>query len=304
MTTIITCKELQKRYRFNKVIDNISLHIRENTITGLIGRNGAGKTTLLKMIAGFWRNTSGEIRVFGENPFDSLTVSANTIFVDDQMVFPESLTLEEILEDSGKFYQHWDATLANRLFTYFQFNERQLHHYLSKGQRSTFNMIIGLASRSPLTIFDEPTTGMDSAVRKDFYRALLKDYILHPRTILLSSHHLQEIEGMLEHIILIDRGKLIFHMPMDDVREYAVELIGEAKKVDQWAKDKKVLYKESIGINEMKIVVKNEYSDEELGETGFSISNVSANDITVYLTNRTKGGIDDVFRENNSNELL
>src|SRR5690625_2508970 len=111
---MITCKELQKRCRFNKVIDNISLTIHKNTITGLIGRNGAGKTTLLKMIAGFWRNTSGEIQVFGENPFDSLVVSANTIFIDDQMIFPESLTLEEILEDSGKFFQYWDASFANR----------------------------------------------------------------------------------------------------------------------------------------------------------------------------------------------
>src|SRR5690625_3974871 len=118
------------------------------------------------MIAGFWRKTSGNIQVFGEDPFDSLTISANTIFVDDQMTFPETLTLEELLEDASKFYHHWDTVFANRLFNYFNFNKRQLHHHLSKRQQSTFNMIVGLASRSPLTILDAPTTGRDSAVRK------------------------------------------------------------------------------------------------------------------------------------------
>src|SRR5690625_4617074 len=305
MTAIVQCTGLGKKYRMKKALNNVSMTISPQTITGLVGRNGAGKTTLLKIIAGFWKHTNGEIKVFGEVPFHHLKVSANSIFVDDQMVFPESLTLKEILEEANRFYPHWDAILASRLFQYFNLNGRQLHQRLSKGQRSTFNMIIGLASRSPLTIFDEPTTGMDSAVRKDFYRALLKDYLAYPRTIILSSHHLEEVEDILENIILIDRGKIFLHMPMDEVREYAIELIGEAAKVQQWAKNKKILYKENVGINDMKVVVKNDYSDEELGETGFSVSNVSANDVTVYLTNKTKGGIDDVFRnESDTNELF
>src|SRR5690625_3724158 len=117
MTVIVECEDLQKKHQFNKALDDITMKIRKNTINGLIGRNGAGKTTLLKMIAGFWRKTSGNIHVFGEEPFDSLTVSANTIFVDDQMAFPETLTLEELLEDAGKFYHNWDAVFAKRLFT-------------------------------------------------------------------------------------------------------------------------------------------------------------------------------------------
>ncbi len=296
MTTIIQCHQLEKKYTFTTAINQVSMEIAPKTITGIIGRNGAGKTTLLKMIAGFWRQTSGEIKVFGENPFHSLKVSANSIFIDDQMVFPETLTLQEILEEAGKFYPLWDATFASRLFHYFNLNGRQLHQRLSKGQKSTFNMIVGLASRAPLTIFDEPTTGMDSAVRKDFYRALLKDYLAHPRTIILSSHHLEEIDDLLENIMLIDSGKIILHESMDTIREYAVELIGDEARLKKWARDKEVLYEEKVGIDQLKIVVKNEFTDKELGETGFGVANVSANDVSVYLTNKTKGGIDDVFR--------
>src|SRR5699024_8429039 len=143
-----------KKHYSQTVLQNMSFDIKEHTITGLIGRNGAGKTTLLKMIAGFWRKTKGEMTVFGVDPFDHLNVSANTIFVDDQMAFPETLTLSEILIEAERFYPYWDAILARRLFEYFHFDKGQIHTNLSKGKKSTFNMIVGMASRAPLTIFD------------------------------------------------------------------------------------------------------------------------------------------------------
>ncbi|MGO4886675.1 ABC transporter ATP-binding protein [Anaerobacillus sp. MEB173] len=204
---MIECNELTKTYGGKKALNNLSFMIEENKITGIIGRNGAGKTTLLKIIAGFLRETSGEIKVFSEKPFNSLTVSANMIFVDDQMSLPTTLSLQEILEVAATFYKNWDMELAQRLFDYFSFHRDQRHSSLSKGMKSTFNMILGLSARCPLTIFDEPTTGMDAAVRADFYRALLKDYIAYPRTILISSHHLDEIEDLLEDVLLIKEGE-------------------------------------------------------------------------------------------------
>lgn len=177
---IIECTNLTKRYSGKDVLQEMSFSIEENTITGLIGRNGAGKTTLLKIIAGFIKKTSGEVRVFDEKPFNSLKVSANSIFVDDGMSIPPALQLKEVLDAAASFYPNWNTALADKLFDYFSFEPWQYHNRLSKGKTSTFNAIIGLASRCPLTIFDEPTTGMDEAVRKDFYRALLKDYMARP----------------------------------------------------------------------------------------------------------------------------
>src|SRR5690625_3339201 len=149
---VIECNELTKTYGNVKALDQLSLTIGENKIVGLIGRNGAGKTTLMKILAGYWRETSGEVRVFAERPFNNLAVSANTILIDDQMNFPVSLSLREILEAAEPFYEHWDRKLAFRLLYYFEFNENQIHKKLSKGRKSTFNMIVGLALHSPLTI--------------------------------------------------------------------------------------------------------------------------------------------------------
>ncbi|MBU9710461.1 ATP-binding cassette domain-containing protein [Evansella tamaricis] len=297
---IITFNHVTKEYKNKKAIDNLSFSIEENKITGIIGRNGAGKTTLLKIIAGFFEQSQGEVKVFDETPFNSITVSANCIFIDDQLSFPSTLNLGEILDATGKFYENWDTKLANGLFDYFNLDRHQSHEHLSKGMKSTFNVIIGLASRCPLTLFDEPTTGMDAAVRKDVYRALLKDYITKPRTILISSHHLQEIEDLLEDILLIKDGKAHLHLPVSDMKEYAIGIKGKASVLEKWLENRDILHKSNLGTDSLYVVVRNNFSTTELEKarvSGLILSQVNSSELSVYLTSKTKGGIDDVFSE-------
>lgn len=294
---VVACENLIKTQGQLKTLNDVSFSIEENTITGLIGRNGAGKTTLLKILAGFWRGTSGDVKVFAESPFNNLLVSANAIYIDDQMDFSTALTIKEILDEAGRFYEKWDRDLAQHLFDYFSFHPKQIHQNLSKGKKSTFNMIIGLAFRCALTMFDEPTTGMDTAVRKDFYRALLKDYIAHPRTIIISSHHLEEVEDLLEDVLLLESGKKHLHLPMDVLKEYAVGLTGRTEIILQWTYHKEIIYQKNMDHDTTYVVVKNDYFPlEQAKRLGIKISPVPASDLCVYLTNKTKGGIDDVFK--------
>ncbi|WHY86906.1 ABC transporter ATP-binding protein [Neobacillus novalis] len=298
--TVIECRGLTKVYGGAKALNNLSCNIEENKITGLIGRNGAGKTTLLKIIAGFLKETSGELTVFSENPFNNLLVSANVIFIHDQMNLPTSLNLKEILETAASFYENWDHDLANRLLEYFSLNPLQHHNGLSKGMKSTFNVIFGLAARVPLTLFDEPTSGMDAAVRKDFYRALLKDYLAHPRTIIISSHHLNEIEDLLEDILLMKDGKELLHLPIADLKEWGIGLQGKTAIVDEWTQNKELIYTKSVGFDQSYVVVRNDFSESEWQKAriaGLELTPVTSSDLCVYLTSKTKGGIDDVFNK-------
>jgi ABC-2 type transport system ATP-binding protein len=294
---VIECTGLTKTYLGKDVLHNLTFSIEENTITGLIGRNGAGKTTLLKILAGFIQETTGKVRVFDEGPFNSLIVSNNSIFVDDQMSFPPALQLQDILEVAGTFYPNWDMKLAKGLAKYFDFNLKSYHNRLSKGKTSTFNSIIGLAARCPLTILDEPTTGMDEAVRKDFYRALLKDYLAHPRTIIISSHHLNEIEDLLEDVLLIKGGKKHLHLPISELKEWAIGVKGPTEKVLEVTKGEELIYENRIGVGTMYAVVKNNFSTLTMEKEGLELTPVRTSDLCVYLTNDSKGGIDDVFNQ-------
>lgn len=297
----IDFQQVTKLYGSTKALDNLNFTIEPDTITGIIGRNGAGKTTLLKTIAGFYPVSSGEVRVFSEDPFNNLRISNNLIFVDDNMVFPPWLNLAELLEASARFYPNWDKKLAKRLFEYFDFNPKQLHHHLSKGMKSTFNMIIGLSSRCAITIFDEPTTGMDAAIRKDFYKALLKDYIAHPRTILFSSHLLNEIDSILENILLIRNGTVALHETIDDLKGYAVGLRGKTGAIEKTTKGMEIIYVEDLGHDYTYSVVKDIYPEAtwlEAKKLGIELSAVETEDLCVYLTAKNKGGINDVFDRN------
>lgn len=298
---VIEMSALTKTYNHVEAVNQLTLHIEEKTITGLIGRNGAGKTTLLKLIAGYYRPTFGEIRVFGENPFNSLKVSSNLIFIDDAMNWPRSLSLAEILKAESAFYLNWDMGLAERLLAYFFTNPNQRYHQLSKGMRSTFNMIVGLSSRAALTILDEPTTGMDSAVRKDFYRALLKDYLQFPRTMILSSHLLSEAEDILENIVLIKNGELVLHQPVDDLKEMAVGFQGKEDVITNFLQGKTLYHREMFGPDTTYAVVKNTFAEDDrlkAKRLGIEMTVVSTNDLCIYLTDREKGGIDDVLSGN------
>lgn len=296
--TVIEFKNVIKTYRTHDVLQGMNFDIKKNVLTGIIGRNGVGKTTLMKIIVGFIEETSGTVEVFSEKPFNSLKVSANSILVDDAMNFPDAMTLADILKECARFYPNWDARLAKRLVDYFGYYPKARHLQLSKGKKSTFNAIIGLAARCPLTIFDEPTTGMDAAVRKDFYRALLKDYIDHPRTILLSSHHIEEIEDLLEDVLLVHEGIAHFHGPITELQEMFLSLTGKPDKLALYTEDKKVVYKTEIGPYPQ-WTVENRFTEEDIERMtmdGVMIAPVSANDAYITLTNQPKGGIDDVFK--------
>ncbi|PIC99413.1 ABC transporter [Sporosarcina sp. P31] len=297
MMPAITLKNVTKSYRSITVLNQLNLEIRENVITGLVGRNGVGKTTLMKMVAGFIKESDGELRVLGERPFNSLKVSANMIFIDDMMGFPDALTLGDLLTECDRFYENWDQDLAMRLLKYFKLPLSLNHRVLSKGKRSTFNAVVGIATRCPLTMFDEPITGMDAGARRDFYRALLKDYLAHPRTILLSSHHMEEMEDLLEDILLIDGKDSAFHGSITELQEKFISLQGKENVLKQYANRYAVIHKSSAGpLTEW--IVDNDHTNLELTElkqAGIRVSAVSASEAYLAMTGQTRGGVDDVF---------
>lgn len=290
---MIHCQHVSKQLASTKVLDDVQLHIQKNRLVGITGRDGAGKTTLLKLIAGCWRPNNGEVTVFGEAPFDNLFVSANSILIDDAMELPEGLTLRELLHIFAHFYPNWDEGLAAMLLSHFQLEEGTRYSELYEGERSVFHLVIGLCSRAPLTIFDEPMTSMERTMREDFYHLLVNDYTEYPRTILLSSDFPDEVSFMLDEIILIEKGNVLFHLPLDDVRHYARGVRGSMHEVRSWAEGQTVLYEAQVGMNELFVVIKNDEHFVDAYNGSFTVTAVSVADLAAYLTREETGDLND-----------
>lgn len=290
----IICNRLDKNYRNKKALNKLSCSIEGEKIIGLIGRNGAGKSTWLKLLAGHLKPTDGEIQIFGENPFNSLKVASNLILIEDTMTFPPFLNIRELLKMAGDFYPNWEGELAEGLLKYADIPLNSYHHNLSKGQASTFNLIYGLAARCAITLLDESMNGMDEGIRTDMYRAILKEYIANPRTIIISSHHLAEIEHLLEEIMLIDHGEVVLHLPLEAVSQMLVRIKGEVNEVKEMTGYQDVLY-EKQDVSYEVIIERNKLDETYAKQSKTLIQSVSASEVCKLLTNKSKGGIDDVF---------
>lgn len=282
----INSNMLTKKYGGKAALDGLAFSTEGEKIIGLIGRNGAGKTTFLKICAGYILPTSGNVKIMGKQPFNNLEVLSNLIFIDEEIRYRINTKLEELLQLGSIHYKNWSGTLAARLLDYWGLNKKQKYNKLSRGMKSQFNIIMGICSRAPVTLMDEPTLGLDAAVRKDFCRILLEDYMESPRTFVISSHLLAEIENLLSDILLINEGKLVMHRPMEEMQEYAVYLNGKKDAVMKLVEGKEILNTEHFG-NNVIVAVQNQFSNNDrkyIQDNNIDISKVNVHDLCIYLT--------------------
>lgn len=246
-TPAIEVTGLTRRFGRVTAAEEVSFTVAENSICGLLGRNGAGKTTLMSIISGQDRPTAGNVRVFGERPFENASVLARLSFVRDNQRYPEDYRLRHLLDVAPRFHEGWDAALAARLLDAFQLPAKPLVKKLSRGQLSAVGIVLGLASRAPLTIFDEPYLGLDATARTLFYDALLQDYAEHPRTILVSTHLIDEMESLLDSVVIVDRGRLVRADSLEQLAGAAYTVSGPAAATTAFAAGSRILREHRVG---------------------------------------------------------
>ncbi len=247
MGTVIEVTGLTKRYRETLAVDNVSFAIEKDTIYGLLGRNGAGKTTVMSILTAQNFPTSGDVRVFGEHPYENAKVLQRMCFVRESQRYPDDATPRHAFAMARLFFPNWDQALADRLIADFQLPLKQRIKKLSRGQLSAVGVIIGLAARAEITFFDEPYLGLDAVARQIFYDRLLEDYTEHPRTVILSSHLIDEVSNLIERVIVIDGGRIIMDEETDAVRDRAANIVGDAAAVDAFVAGREVIHRESLG---------------------------------------------------------
>lgn len=247
MTAVIEVRNLTKRYKDKVALDSVSFDVEQDTIYGFLGRNGAGKTTAMSILTAQNFATSGEVRVFGEDPYENARVLSRMCFVRESQKYPDDATPRHAFTSARLFFPNWSQELADRLIDDFQLPMKRTIKKLSRGQLSAVGVVIGLASRAEITFFDEPYLGLDAVARQTFYDRLLADYAEHPRTVLLSSHLIDEVANLIERVLVIDDGRIIMDESTDDARAQATNIVGDASAVATAIRGREVIHRESLG---------------------------------------------------------
>ncbi len=296
--TVARTGGLVKRYGTFAAIDGVDLNFTENRIYGLLGRNGAGKTTLMQLMTGQIFPSGGELEVFGRVPAEHADVLRRLCFIAESQRYPDSFTAAHVLKAAPWYFENWDAAFAERLIADFRLPLKRRIKKLSRGQLSAIGVIVGLASRAPLTFFDEPYLGLDAVARQIFYDRLLEDYAEHPRTIILSTHLIDEVANLLEHVLVIDQGRILLDQDADEVRGSATTVAGTAAAVDAFVGDRPVIARERLGGLASVTIDGRLDRDERVqaAELGLELAPVSLQQLIVHLTGAAIDGSDDAER--------
>jgi len=285
--TAATLTDVTMRYREHTALDGVTTGFATDGITGLLGRNGAGKTTLMQLLTGHRVPTSGTVRVLGADPHEDDAVLRQICFVKESQRYPDHFRVRDALSAAATLFPNWDEDLARSLVTDFGLPPRRPVKKLSRGMVSAVGITIGLASRAPLTLFDEPYLGLDAVARQLFYDRLIADYAENPRTVILSTHLIEEISGLLEHVLLIDAGRVLLDDDADDLRSAALTMTGRADAVAALGRHHEVLTTEILGGSSRAVVrLRGPVDTGDLAAAGLSAERTPLQQLVVALSSR------------------
>ncbi|MCC7375453.1 MAG: ABC transporter ATP-binding protein [Verrucomicrobiales bacterium] len=217
--SVVSVNGLTRRFGNRIALDEVSLHVPRGSVFGLVGENGAGKTTLLRHVLGLLRPETGTVRVLGLDPAaEPVEVLSRTGYLSETRDLPDWMRIGELLRYTRAFYRTWDASYAESLRQQFELPSDQKIRSLSQGQLAKAGLLVALAFRPELLVLDEPSSGLDPVVRRDILEAIIRTVAEERRTVLFSSHLLDEIERVCDYVAMIRAGRVLLAGRLDDIK--------------------------------------------------------------------------------------
>lgn len=218
--TVIEVKNLSRNFSATQALNDVSLDVSRGIVFGLVGENGAGKTTLIKHLLGLFRAKTGSVRVFGLDPVkDPVGVLGRIGYLSEERDLPDWMRVQELMNYTQAFYPKWDEGFAEELRQTFELDPKEKIKNLSRGKRAQAGLLIALAHRPDLLLLDEPSSGLDPVVRQDILGAIIRTVADEGRTVFFSSHLLDEVERVADHVAMIHEGMMVLCGPLERIKE-------------------------------------------------------------------------------------
>lgn len=281
-------ENLSLAYGQETAVKDLNFTLKQGAIYGLIGRNGAGKTTLLSLLASLMKADSGSIRIDGEEPFENARIMTAVSLIYSNDTSDEDYPVSAYFRDIERYRPNFDMGYAKQLTKRFGISLEKPVSKLSSGMQSAVKAILGLASRAPVTLFDEIDLSMDAPTRKLFYDEVLEDQARHPRLIVLSTHLVSEIDYLFDHVLIMDEGHLLVDEAFDVIKNRGVSVTGHASMVDAFVSGKEQLNTRQLGSTKSVLIYGMLSEREQLAaeEMELEIQPASLQDIFIYLTQK------------------
>lgn len=217
---VVEINNLSRQFGRTLALNQVNFTAERGQVYGLVGANGAGKTTLIKHMLGLLRCHSGSVRVFGRDPtLDPIEVLRQLGYLSEERDIPDWMTITELMNYTQAFYPKWDPAYATELLDTFALDPAKQIRHLSRGMRAQVALIAAVAYRPELLILDEPSSGLDAIVRKDILNAIVRTISEEGRTVIFSSHFLEEVERLSDHVTMIQQGRIVLDASLDALRE-------------------------------------------------------------------------------------
>ena len=250
MSTLV-CKGIKKSYKDKEVLKGVDLTVEQGKIYGLIGRNGAGKTTLLSIMTAQNPANEGEVTIDGERVWENRNALDKLCFSREinsmSPLGPNNLKVKEYFRIAKTFYPNWDEELAEKLIADFGIKKKSKIHKLSKGMLSMVTIAIGMASKAPVTILDEPVAGLDVVAREDFYRMIVEENAETGRTFIISTHIIEEAADVFEEVMFLSGGNIIIKENTQELLDRSFHITGLSEEVDRAVEGLEIHHTESMG---------------------------------------------------------
>lgn len=280
-----------KKYGDTIALDNISLTLEENKIYGLLGRNGAGKTTLLNVINNRIFLDEGVISIDNINLAEGKNNLGKIYFMTEQNLYPQAMKVKELFRWTSEFYPEFDMGYALELSKKFELNVNKKIKELSTGYSSICKLVNTMASSADILMFDEPVLGLDANHRELFYSELMESYIEKPKTIIISTHIIEEVAQLLERVVIIKDGKLIVDKSSEELLEGSYCVSGLNKNIDAYIEDRNCISVDKMAAFKSAVII-GENGDAEKVEQkklDLEVSKVELQKLFIHLT--SVGGI-------------